>query len=73
MHRLSWRGRNPGPDLTTRPGPGGGTGGPAIVPGDVAGSLLLVKQTGDQPHYVQLTPAQIEMLEDWIAAGAPEN
>jgi mono/diheme cytochrome c family protein len=63
-----------GLDLTTYASAlAGGAGGPAIVPGDVAASLLLVKQTGEQPHYVQLTPEQIEIIDDWIAAGAPEN
>ena len=51
----------------------GGAGGPAIVPGDPAASLLVSKQSGEQPHYVQLSPEEIEMIEQWIEAGAPEN
>jgi nitrate/TMAO reductase-like tetraheme cytochrome c subunit len=51
----------------------GGAGGPAIVPGEPVASLLVSKQTGGQPHYVQLTSEEIEMIEGWIEAGAPEK
>jgi len=51
----------------------GGAGGPAIVPGDAASSLLITKQTGEQPHYAHLEPSQIEIIWGWIEAGAPEK
>jgi hypothetical protein len=51
----------------------GGAGGPAIVPGNVASSLLVEKQSGGQPHYSQLTADEVEILMTWIDAGAPED
>lgn len=50
----------------------GGASGPAIVPGDPDASLLVVKQTGEQPHFGQLSPEELELVIGWIAAGAPE-
>ncbi|HLF27625.1 MAG TPA: NapC/NirT family cytochrome c [Anaerolineae bacterium] len=61
-------------DLTTYPGAlAGGQSGPAIVPGDPAASLLIEKQSGEQPHFGQLTPEELQRVTDWIAAGAPEK
>ncbi len=51
----------------------GGSGGPAIVPGDPEASLLVLKQIGDQPHFGQLTPEELATVEAWIAAGALED
>jgi nitrate/TMAO reductase-like tetraheme cytochrome c subunit len=51
----------------------GGTSGPAIVPGDPDSSLLVQKQTADTPHFGQLSPQELELVIDWIEAGAPEN
>jgi mono/diheme cytochrome c family protein len=51
----------------------GGSNGPVIVPGDPDGSLLIVKQTGDQPHYAQLQADEVDLVRQWIQAGAPEN
>jgi hypothetical protein len=51
----------------------GGASGPAIVPGDPSGSLLIAKQTGAQPHYLQLSPEQVDVIRGWIEAGAPEK
>ncbi len=50
----------------------GGDDGPAVVPGDVAASLLMQKQTGDVPHFFQLNAAEIDLVKSWIEAGAPE-
>jgi mono/diheme cytochrome c family protein len=50
----------------------GGLGGPAIVPGDPDASLVVSKLTADQPHFAQLTTNELEMLIEWINAGAPE-
>jgi nitrate/TMAO reductase-like tetraheme cytochrome c subunit len=51
----------------------GSDNGPVIVPGDPANSLLVQKQSADQPHFGQLIPDELKLVEDWIAAGAPEN
>jgi mono/diheme cytochrome c family protein len=56
----------------------GGDGGPAIVPGDAAGSRLLAAVEGTSDEISQmpldadpLTAEQIDILRHWIAAGAP--
>jgi hypothetical protein len=51
---------------------GGGTG-PAVVPGDPDASLLVQRQIGDLPHFAQLTQDEIQLIIDWIEAGAPEE
>jgi hypothetical protein len=51
----------------------GGESGPVIVPGDPQNSLLVQKQSGAQPHFGQLTPEELKLVSDWIAAGAPEK
>ena len=51
----------------------GGTSGPAIVPGDPGSSLLVQKQTAGTPHFGQLSPQELELVIQWIEAGAPEN
>jgi mono/diheme cytochrome c family protein len=51
----------------------GGISGPAIVPGDPNGSLVIQRQTGDQPHFGQFTVEELELLIDWIAKGAAEK
>ncbi len=53
----------------------GGKSGPAIVPGEPATSLLLHQVSGDPPAMPlagdPLPLAEVELLERWIAAGAP--
>ena len=62
-----------GLDLTSYEGVlKGGTNGPAVAPGDVDGSLLIQKQSGDQAHFGQLTPEELEMVQAWIEAGTPQ-
>lgn len=51
----------------------GGVSGPAIFPGDPDGSLLIQKQTADQPHFGQFSPQELDLVIQWIKAGAPEN
>ncbi len=51
----------------------GSSNGPVIVPGDPAGSLLVQKQSGSQPHFGQLSPEELKLVSDWIQAGAPEK
>ncbi|HLB64941.1 MAG TPA: c-type cytochrome domain-containing protein [Anaerolineales bacterium] len=61
-------------DLTTYSGAlAGGSGGPAVIPGDPEGSLLVQKQSGEQRHFGQLTPEELDRVVEWIAAGAPED
>lgn len=50
----------------------GSANGPVILPGDPQGSLLVQKQSGPQPHFGQLTPEELQLVIDWITAGAPE-
>jgi mono/diheme cytochrome c family protein len=50
----------------------GGKSGPAIIPGDAQNSLLVIKQTGEQPHFAQLSPDEINLVIAWIQAGAPQ-
>jgi nitrate/TMAO reductase-like tetraheme cytochrome c subunit len=47
--------------------------GAVVVPNDPDGSLLVQKQSGDQPHFGQLSPDELELLITWINAGAPEK
>lgn len=62
-----------GLDLTTYAGiTAGSQNGPVIAVGDPANSLILQKLTGDTPHFSQLAPAELDLLERWIQAGAPE-
>ncbi len=51
----------------------GGNSGPAIVPGDPQGSLLVQKQSQAQPHFGQFTPEELDLIIQWIEAGAPEK
>ena len=62
-----------GLDLSTYSGAlSGGNSGPAILPGDSAGSLLIVIQArGDHPG--QFSGEELALVREWIDAGAPEN
>lgn len=51
----------------------GGSSGPAVVPGDPEGSLLVQKQTAGQPHFGQLNQEELGNVIEWIAAGAPQE
>jgi mono/diheme cytochrome c family protein len=53
----------------------GSQNGPVIIPGDARGSLLVKKLTaGEMPKRgPKLTPAQIQLIIDWINAGALDN
>ena len=63
-----------GLNLTTYQGAmAGSQNGPVILPGDSGASLLVQKQSGDQPHFGQLTPEDLQLVKQWIDAGAPEN
>ena len=49
----------------------GGDSGPVIVEGDSAGSLLVKVQSGQ--HFATFSAEELEVIKQWIDAGAPEN
>ena len=55
----------------------GGDSGPAVIPGDPNGSLILKRLRGEiapqMPLGFQLDPGDIALIETWIADGAPNN
>ena len=54
-----------------------GNNGPVIIPGDVSNSILaqLVSGTGGSimPPTGKMSDAEVQVILDWIATGAPEN
>lgn len=53
----------------------GGTTGPAVVPGDVEGSLLISairRQSLEMPPDEKLPPTVIDDFAQWVAEGAPD-
>ncbi len=61
-----------GMDLTTYAGMmKGGKDGAVIVPGDSASSLLVQIQSSQ--HFANLSRADLELVKQWIDAGAPEK
>ncbi|MGB5845393.1 MAG: c-type cytochrome domain-containing protein, partial [Anaerolineales bacterium] len=63
-----------GLDLTTYAGiTQGSESGAVIIAGDFENSLIIVIQTSEDPHFAQLTSAELELLKNWIADGAPEE
>jgi hypothetical protein len=51
----------------------GSTNGPVIVPGDPDSSLLVEKQSGQKPHFGQLSPEELDTVIQWIESGAIEK
>ena len=51
----------------------GSKSGVVILPGDSDNSLLIKKQTDKNPHFAQLTADELELVIQWIKAGAPEK
>jgi mono/diheme cytochrome c family protein len=49
----------------------GGISGAAILPGEPDHSLLIQVQSGEQAHFGQLNPEELELVKEWIRAGAP--
>jgi nitrate/TMAO reductase-like tetraheme cytochrome c subunit len=63
-----------GLDLTTYQGiMTGSVNGKVVVPGNPDESMIVQKQSGDQPHFGQLNPQELELVVKWIEAGAPEK
>jgi hypothetical protein len=50
----------------------GGADGTVIVPGDSANSLLFQIQ-GAGKHFANLASEELEIIKQWIDAGAPEK
>jgi hypothetical protein len=50
----------------------GGANGPVIIPGDSAGSTLFQLQSVGE-HFANLTSEELEIIKQWINAGAPEQ
>ena len=54
-----------------------GNNGPVVIPGDTTKSILAQLVTGSQtplmPPTGKMSDAEIQIILDWIAAGAPEN
>jgi hypothetical protein len=51
----------------------GGVNGIVIIAGDPDNSLIIIKQTDEQAHFGQLTPDELDLLIQWIEAGASER
>jgi hypothetical protein len=49
----------------------GGRNGPVIIPGDPGGSPIVIKM--GQPHPGRFTDFELQVLRDWITAGAPQG
>lgn len=63
-----------GMDLTTyATAMQGSANGSVILSGDPQNSLLVAKQSGEQPHYGQLNPDELQLVIDWITNDAPEK
>jgi hypothetical protein len=43
-----------------------------IIPSEPENSYLVQIQSGDQPHFGQFTAEDLELVIEWITAGAPE-
>jgi hypothetical protein len=50
----------------------GGSNGPVIVPGNSADSELFQIQSAGG-HFANLTPEELEIIKQWIEAGALEK
>lgn len=50
----------------------GGDSGPAVVPGEPEASRLVQVQSGPSPHFSQLAPQELDVVIQWIEAGAPQ-
>ncbi len=49
----------------------GGDDGPVVIPGDSAASRLIEVQSGQ--HFATFSEQELEVVKNWIDAGAPEN
>ncbi len=49
----------------------GGLNGPAVIPGDPENSLVVIKQSGPEPHFAQLLQSEMDLIIEWILNSAP--
>jgi hypothetical protein len=49
----------------------GGIDGAVVAPNDSANSLLVKAQS--EKHFFNLTPEELDLVKQWIDAGAPEK
>ncbi|OGO33726.1 MAG: hypothetical protein A2Z16_00500 [Chloroflexi bacterium RBG_16_54_18] len=50
----------------------GGLNGPALIPGDSEDSLIVIKLSGSEPHFAQLSQSELDLIIQWINNNAPE-
>ena len=63
-----------GLDLTTFAGlMAGSANGPVVTSGDHSTSVIYLVQSDASPHFSQFNPDELQLLVDWIDAGAPEK
>ena len=51
----------------------GSDNGAVIIPEDAQNSPLVQKQSAASPHFGQFSPDELQLVIDWITAGAPEE
>ena len=51
----------------------GSVNGAVLIPGDPTNSSIIQKQTAELPHFAQFSADEIQLMIDWINAGAPEE
>lgn len=51
----------------------GSDNGPVVIPGEPANSVLITKTTGSEPHFNEFSEQELELIRQWIEAGAPEG
>ena len=59
--------------LTYQSAMDGSNKGTVIISGDPENSLIVLVQTGEQTHFGQLNPDELELLKEWIVEGALEK
>jgi len=47
--------------------------GPVAILRYLGNSLIVVNQTGEQPHFAQFSAEELQLVIDWILATAPED
>jgi nitrate/TMAO reductase-like tetraheme cytochrome c subunit len=51
----------------------GSDNGPVVLPAEPEGSSLILVQTRELPHFGQFHPEELDLVSQWIEAGAPEK
>jgi mono/diheme cytochrome c family protein len=50
----------------------GGVSGVVVIAGDPENSSIVIILTGEEAHFAELTPTELDLLVQWIEDGAPE-